>query len=76
MRRLVASLATLAVLAVLHVVPSAAGPDKIKFPEGYKDHVLYTIVDRHDTKQYRELWGTADAVAAMKPAGHCRPAAS
>lgn len=28
--------------------------------------MLYTIVDRHDTKQYRELWGTPDAVAAMK----------
>ena len=75
MRRLVASLATLAVLAVLHVVPSTAGPDKIKFPTAYKDHVLYTTVDRHDTKQYRELWGTADAVAAMK-AGRPLPSGS
>jgi plastocyanin len=75
MRRLVASLATIAVLAVLHVVPSTAGPDKIKFPAGYKDHVLYTTVDRHDSKQYRELWGTADAVAAMK-AGRPLPSGS
>jgi hypothetical protein len=75
MRRLVASLAAIAVLAVLYVVPSTASPDKIKFPAAYKDHVLYTTVDRHDNKQYRELWGTADAVAAMK-AGRPLPSGS
>jgi plastocyanin len=72
MRRLVASLA---IVAVLSAVPSAAGPDKIAFPAKYKEHVLYTTVDRHDTKQYRELWGTADAVAAMK-AGKPLPSGS
>jgi plastocyanin len=66
MRRIVAPLAAVAVAAVLYAVPSTAGPDKIAFPAKYKDHVLYTTVDRHDIKQYRELWGTADAVAAMK----------
>ena len=75
MRRFVASLAMTVVLAVLFVPPSTAGPDRIVFPAGYKDHVLYTIVDRHDTKQYRELWGTADAVAAMK-AGRPLPSGS
>jgi plastocyanin len=73
MRRLVASFA--AVAAVLFAVPSTAGPDKITFPASYKDGVLYTIVDRHDTKQYRELWGTAPAVAAMK-AGQPLPSGS
>jgi plastocyanin len=75
MRRLVASLAAVGVAAVLFAVPSTAGPDKISFPASYKDGVLYTIVDRHDTKQYRELWGTAPAVAAMK-AGQPLPSGS
>jgi plastocyanin len=49
------------------VVPSAAGPDKIKFPAEWKSHVLYTTVDRYDTKQYRELYAsTQAAVDAMK----------
>jgi plastocyanin len=45
----------------------SAGPDKIKYPAGWKDHVLYTTVDRYDVKQYRELYAsTPDAVQAMK----------
>ena len=75
MRRLVASLAAIAILGALYAVPSSAGPDKIAFPEKYQEHVLYTLVDRHDSKQYRELWGTADAVAAMK-AGKPLPSGS
>ena len=66
MRRMAAAVATIAVAAGLYAVPSTAGPDKIKFPANYKDHVLYTTVDRHDNKQFRELWGTPEAVAAMK----------
>ena len=66
MRRLVASLAAVVVVAVAYAVPAAAGPDKIAFPATYKTGVLYTTVDRHDIRQYRELWGTPDAVAAMK----------
>ena len=49
------------------VVPSAAGPDKIKFPADWKNHVLYVTVDRYDTKQHRELYAsTQAAVDAMK----------
>ena len=45
----------------------SAGPDKIKYPDGWKGHVLYTIVDRYDVKQYRELYAsTPAAVQAMK----------
>jgi plastocyanin len=45
----------------------SAGPDKIKYPAGWKDHVLYTTVDRYDIKQYRELYAsTPAAVQAMK----------
>jgi plastocyanin len=48
-------------------VPGAAGPDKVKFPANWKDHVLYTTVDRYDIKQHRELYAnTQAAVDAMK----------
>ncbi len=47
-------------------VPGSAGPDKIAFPTKYKDDVLYATVDRYDNKQYRELYGTADAVKAVR----------
>lgn len=45
----------------------SAGPDKIKYPAEWKNHVLYTTVDRYDIKQYRELYAnTPAAVQAMK----------
>src|SRR5262245_17515071 len=49
------------------VVPGTAGPDKIAFPANWKDHVLYTTVDRYDIKQHRELYASSQAaVDAMK----------
>jgi plastocyanin len=45
---------------------SAAGPDKIAFPANWKSGVLYTITDRYDIKQYRELYATPEAVKAAK----------
>ncbi|MCC7484951.1 MAG: cytochrome P460 family protein [Burkholderiales bacterium] len=43
-----------------------AGPENIRFPEGYDKGVLYAVVDRHDIKQYRELWSTPEAVKAVR----------
>jgi plastocyanin len=55
------------IVAGVFVAPSSAGPEKIQFPSGFKEHVLYTIVDRYDIKQYRELYAnTQAAVDAMK----------
>lgn len=55
------------VIAVVLVAQlSSAGPDKIAFPANYKDHVLYDVLDRYDTKQYRELWGTPEGVKAAR----------
>ncbi len=51
---------------VLAALPSSAGPEKIAFPANYKDHVLYATVDRYDNKQYRELYGTPEAVKAVR----------
>src|SRR5687768_9827508 len=46
---------------------SDAGPEKIAYPENYKTGVLYTIVDRYDNKQYRELYvSSPEAIQAAK----------
>jgi plastocyanin len=60
------TLLTLGILGML-VSRGTAGPEKITFPANWKEHVLYTTVDRYDTKQYRELYASsAAAVEAMK----------
>jgi len=51
---------------VLIAATGMAGPDKISFPDGYEKGVLYAVVDRHDTKQYRELYSTPEAVKAVR----------
>jgi hypothetical protein len=60
----VLSIAALAAISL--TVAVRAGGDKVAFPENYAKGVLYTTVDRPDNKQYRELYATADAIAAMK----------
>jgi plastocyanin len=70
-------LLTLVPVAALGVAllawPSDAGPDKIKFPANWKDHVLYSVVDRHDTKQYRELYASSQAAVDAMKAGQPLP---
>jgi plastocyanin len=46
--------------------PSVAGPEKIRFPSDYLKGVLYQTLDRHDVKQYRELYAPAEAVDAVR----------
>ena len=43
-----------------------AGPENIRFPEGFEQGVRYAVVDRHDIKQYRELYATPEAVKAVR----------
>ena len=52
--------------AVLASTPALAGPEKIEFPSDYLKGVLYQTLDRHDTKQYRELYAPAAAVEAVR----------
>lgn len=67
MRRLAVTLDSLAVGLAALSTPGLAGPEKIAFPAGWKSHVLYNTVDRHDVKQYRELYASSpEAVQAMK----------
>ena len=58
------SAAALAAVALTATV--RAGGDKVVFPENYAKGVLYTTVDRADNKQYRELYSTPEAIAALK----------
>ena len=59
--------------SVFGAVPGSAGPDKIKFPEGWKSHALYTTVDRYDVKQYRELFASSQAAVDAMKAGRPLP---
>jgi len=69
--RLLVAVSFLAI--TLGAVPGSAGPDKIKFPEGWKSHVLYTTVDRYDNKQYRELYASTQAAVDAMKAGRPLP---
>jgi plastocyanin len=44
----------------------AAGPEQIAFPHEYQKWTRYAIVDRYDSKQYRELYTSAEAVKAVR----------
>jgi plastocyanin len=68
-----AVVASLLTIAVVLTVPSAAGPDKIAFPAGWKGHVLYNTVDRYDNKQYRELYASTQAAVDAMKAGKALP---
>jgi hypothetical protein len=52
--------------AALPAAAQAPGPNKIAFPDAWDKGVMYGVVDRHDIKQYRELWSTKAAVDALK----------
>lgn len=45
---------------------ATAGPEQIAFPQGYEKWTLYATVDRYDSKQYRELYTSAEAVKAVR----------
>jgi plastocyanin len=67
-RALTDVIVVLVLLTGLHfAAPGNAGPDKISFPASWQSHVMYTTVDRADSKQYRELYASSkEAVEAMK----------
>ena len=55
-----------ALAGIALTVTVRAGGDNVAFPENYAKGVLYTTVDRADNKQYRELFSTPEAIAALK----------
>ena len=69
MKRSIAAACVLALLIAVALTArsTSAGPEKIEFPSSWQSYVLYTIVDRYDVKQYRELYASSqEAVDAMK----------
>ena len=64
------------IAAVLCVSAAAAGgvlaasatadPALIAFPQGYEKWTLYATVDRYDSKQFRELYTSPEAVKAVR----------
>jgi plastocyanin len=43
-----------------------AGPEQIAFPQGYESWQRYGAVDRHDTKQFRQLYAKKEVVDAVR----------
>lgn len=65
--RFTLALKTLIVIAVLaRSAGAVAGGDKIAFPENWAKGTMYSQVDRHDIKQYRELWASPGVVEAVR----------
>jgi plastocyanin len=50
----------------LFALSAYAGPEKIKYPSDYLRGVLYQTLDRHDVKQYRELYTQPEVVEAVR----------
>ena len=73
MKRFLSPLAIAAVAALALTSTGTAGPDKIQYPANWKDHVQYLIVDRHDVKQYRELYASSQAAVDAMKAGRPLP---
>jgi plastocyanin len=44
----------------------SVGPESIAFPSDYQKWMLYATVDRYDSKQYRELYTSPEAVKAVR----------
>jgi plastocyanin len=58
--------AALAVLGGMTAAKVFAGPEQIAFPHGFEKWQRYAVVDRHDTKQYRELYTSPEVVKAVR----------
>ncbi|MGH7299387.1 MAG: cytochrome P460 family protein [Candidatus Rokuibacteriota bacterium] len=69
----VVSVVVLIAVALLVAGPTSAGPDKIPFPAKWESFVLYGTLDRHDNKQYRELYASSQAAVDAMKAGKPLP---
>jgi plastocyanin len=61
-----AILAFSAVVAFGVLAQARAGGEKVAFPEGFEKGTLYATVDRHDIKQFRELYASPGVVEAVR----------
>ena len=58
--------AAVAACTAVYATAQSPGPNQVAFPDRWHEGVMYSQVDRHDIKQYRELWATKAAVEAVK----------
>ena len=58
--------AMVVVVGGIAVVNVNAGPEQIRFPKGFETWTRYGDVDRHDNKQYRELYTSAAVVKNVR----------
>ena len=61
-----AILAFSAVATLGALAQARAGGEKVAFPEGFEKGTLYATVDRHDIKQFRELYASPGVVEAVR----------
>jgi plastocyanin len=65
-KRAVAATAVITVAGGITAAQVFAGPEQITFPHGFEKWQRYAVVDRHDTKQYRELYASPEVVKAVR----------
>jgi plastocyanin len=58
--------AVIAMVAGVIAAKVMAGPEQIAFPKDYAKWQKYGMVDRHDTKQYREFYARPEVVRAVR----------
>jgi len=56
----------LAMALLLFASSTMAGPEKVAFPP-YQTHVLYTVVDRPDIKEIRDIYVNPETTRMAKP---------
>ena len=62
------NLARVIALCVLAVGTAHAGPEKVKFPEGYQTQfVRYTTVDKLERKTIRFMYVNPESLSSAKP---------
>ena len=58
--------AVLAIGAGVLMAQGTVGPKDVAFPQGFETWQMYQQVNRHDTKQYRELYAKPEVVKAVR----------
>ena len=55
-----------AACGLLGIAQTLAGGEKVAFPTGFEKGTLYAVVDRHDNKQYRDLYASPGVVESVR----------
>ena len=55
-----------AITAGVLMAQSTVGPKDVAFPQGFEKWQMYQQLNRHDVKQYRELYAKPEVVKAVR----------